>query len=507
MSVFVCPISIRAAIRRTAPLAGLIAGLLGWSSLHPAIGQAQPSAPGAVSVVQTAAAQHQRLAPLPGLQFTPVTPPSGTPLITVGDTTTYQAVTGFGAAMTDSSAWLIERKLSASSRSSLMNEFFGANGLRLDLLRVPIGASDFTATGVPYSYDDMPAGSTDVHLTHFSIAHDRSYILPALSEARSLNSKLEFLGTPWSPPAWMKRNDSLGNVANRGTLRAIAYGPWAAYIVKFIQAYARAGIPIGAITPQNEPGNPTSYPGMNLSAGAESNWITQDLVPALTKAHLQAKVYGEDSGWSSASTAFAQATVASAAAKDLAGIAWHCYYGSPNVMSSLHQSQPALGQIVDECSPGISAIPISEVVIGSLRNWASAVALWNLALDPKGGPVQAPNSGCPRCFGLATINEAGGAVSLNLPFYQLGQASEFVQPGAVRVASNNFVTYNYSRPGQNFVSAGIDDVAVVNPDGSRVMVAYNNSTSPIKFAVAWRGQYFEYSLPAAATVTFEWNRP
>jgi glucosylceramidase len=303
----------------------------------------------------------------------------------------------------------------------------------------------------------------------------------------------------------MKGNRSLGNAGNKGTLRAIAYGPWAAYIVRFIQAYAAAGIPISALTPQNEPGVATRYPGMNMTPGSIATWISQDLVPALARAKLNATIYGQDIGWGS--PALAHAAIKSRAARDLAGLAWHCYFGSPDVMGALHQKAPSYTQIVDECSPGISAIPTSEVVISSLRDWASTVALWNIALDPKGGPVQAPNSGCPRCYGLATINEATGGVRLTRAFFQLGQASAAIQPGARRVSSNNFVSYSYLRPNVNFVGASLDDVAAVNPDGSRVLLAYDNGSEPIRFAVAWHGTYFQYTIPAGATVTFKWNRP
>jgi glucosylceramidase len=120
--------------------------------------------------------------------------------------------------------------------------------------------------------------------------------------------------------------------------------------------------------------------------------------------------------------------------------------------------------------------------------------------------VQPPDSGCPGCYGLATIAESTGVLTLNEPYWQLGQASRYLQRGAVRVRSNSFVTYDYTRPGINFVSAGLDDVAAINPDGSRVLIAYDNAAQPISFAVAWHGVYFRYTIPAGAMVTFTWRR-
>jgi glucosylceramidase len=462
-----------------------------------------PVVPGPVSVVQTSANLSQALSPLPAIQFTATPPATGVPVVAIDDAVGYQRVEGFGAAMTDSSAWLLEHGLAPTPRAQLLSGLFSPTGLDLDFLRVPIGASDFTVGGVPYSYDDVPPGQLDPALRHFSIAHDRAYIIPALKAARALNPQLNLLASPWSPPAWMKHNDALSDVAGRGTLRAIAYGPWAAYIVRFLRAYGAAGVPINALTLSNEPGNPTSYPGLDMSPGSIAIWLSHFLVPALRAAHLKIRLYGGDSGWGKPPVARAAALGLGRSA--LTGVAWHCYFGSPGVMAQLHVLAPTLDQIVDECSPGISAIPISEVVIASLRDWASTVALWNLALNPSGGPVEEPNTGCPGCSGLAKINPLTDSFLPTLAWYQLGQASRFVQTGALRVESNTFVTYNYVKRGVNFISPSIDDVAFVNPNGTRVLLAYNNSTAPVTFAVSWQNQYFEYTLPAGATVTFQWT--
>jgi glucosylceramidase len=460
-----------------------------------------------VEVVQTSADLSQRLTRLPDMEFGKAAG-AGWPVITVDARVRYQRVTGFGASMTDTSAWLIERETSAASRTALMSQLFGdAGGIRLNFVRVPMGASDFTADGKPYTYDDLPPGQSDPQLAHFSIAHDQSYIIPALRQALAADPDTQFMASPWSPPAWMKSNRSLDNNGNRGTLRAADYGSWAQYFAKFIQAYRRAGVPIGAITVQNEPGTPTLYPGLNFPPGNEANWITRDLKPTLKAAQLHPKIYAGDLGWGPNSNPFVDSAISGKASGTVSGISWHCYFGTPGVMSHFHQTAPQLDEIVDECSPGgITPTPTSEIVIASLRDWASSVALWNLALDPTGGPVQQPNHGCPACVGLATVDENTGAVSLTKSFYQLGQASAFVDPGARRISSSHFVSYVYPRSGVNVVTPGLDDVAFRNPDGSVVLVAYNNATAPIQFSVAWRDRTLRYGLPGQAMVTFVWNR-
>jgi glucosylceramidase len=429
------------------------------------------------------------------------------PVINVNAGVRYQSVSGFGAAMTDTSAWLIERHTAALARQALMGELFGSGGIRLNFVRIPMGASDFTHDGRPYTYDDVPAGASDAALRHFSIAHDESYVVPALRQVRALNPHTEFMATPWTPPAWMKANHSLGNAGNRGTLLPAAYGPWGRYFAKFLSAYAHAGVPVDAVTPQNEPGTPTLYPGLNLSAASEGAWIAHDLEPALAAAGLHARVYGGDLGWGPHNSPYMTTAITGPAGPALSGISWHCYFGAPSVMSQFRRSAPRLDEIVDECSPGlITPTPTAEIVIASLREWASTVALWNLALDPHGGPVQAPNHGCPGCIGLARIDERTGAVSLTRSYYQLGQASAFVAPGAQRVASTHFVSYIYPRAGVNVVTPGLDDVAFRNPDGSLVLVAYDNAPFTARFAVRWRGRVLTYALAPGAMATLVWNR-
>jgi glucosylceramidase len=165
-----------------------------------------------------------------------------------------------------------------------------------------------------------------------------------------------------------------------------------------------------------------------------------------------------------------------------------------------------LDQIVSECSPGIIPYTAGEALISSLRNWASAAALWNLALDPNGGPVQQPNSGCRGCTGVVTISEQTHTVSYGLNYYQLGQISKFVQPGAVRIAASALAIDFRDPTGLYGVTPGLDDVAFRNPDGSTVLVAYNNnSESWIRFAVTAHGRWFQAAIPPGAMTTFEWK--
>jgi glucosylceramidase len=465
---------------------------------------ATPPSGGAVSAAQTDARLNQEMAPQPGLAFSSAAP-SGVPVIGVNDQVRYQKFSGLGAAMTDSSAWLIYENLATASRLTLMQDLFSSSGIHLNFLRVPMGASDYTVGASPYTYDDMPAGQSDPALTQFSIAHDVPYIIPTVKQALTINPGLQISANPWSPPGWMKANDSLANNNLQGILLPSAYQPLANYFVKFIQAYEADGVPIDIVVPQNEPASPggpgTSYPGLTFPEGAEATFISQYLHPALTAAGLGPKIYGNDLSWDQLSYA---APLAASQGGDLSGLAWHCYAGSPTVMSQIRQADPALDQIVDECSPEIRSFGAPEYLISVLRNWASEAAVWNVALDPQGGPKQTHN-GCPGCIGLATINEQTHAFSFNTEYYDLGQVSGFVQPGAMRIDSPNFVTYGTDSSNFETVTSGLDDVAFLNPDGSKVLIAYNNSTTPIAFAVESGGRYFSYTIPPQAMTTFRWS--
>ncbi len=472
----------------------IIVGLVSLLSVHLTVHAATP----AVQVWLTTSDGINHLTRQNDIQFGSSNGGSS-PTISVDDTQNLQQMDGFGAAVTDSSAWLIYNHMSASQRTALMTNLFGTSAsdptsIGLSFVRIPMGASDFSVTGA-YSYDDLPAGQTDPTLAKFSIAHDTSYILPVLQQAYQLNPSIRFMANPWSPPAWMKTNGSMIGISNgqTGTLISSDYSPLAQYFVKFIQAYQAQGIPIYAITPQNEPLYvPPDYPGMSWAASDESSFIKNNLAPALTNANLHPKILGYDHDWSGQS--YAQTLLGDPTTNsNLAGIAWHCYNGSPSAMTTVHNQYPNKEVYETECATGISITHIStiDLLMQSVQNWSRSVELWNVALDPNHGPH---TGGCTDCLGVVTIDENTGNVTYSNDYYLLGQFSKFVVPGAYHVSA--------STP----TSGNISDVAFKNPDGSDVVVANNGGSSSSTFNVSWdSNQTFSYTLPAGATVSFVWS--
>ena len=415
--------------------------------------------------------------------------------ISVNENQQFQQIQGFGAAMTDTSAYLIGTKMSSSQRSTLMQTLFSPNnGIGVSFVRIPMGSSDFTATPPSnpqsYSYDDQSAGQTDPNLTNFSISHDTSYIIPTLQQALQTNPNLTFMANPWSPPAWMKTNDTM---IGGGNLISSDYEPLAQYFVKFIQAYQAAGVPIYAITPQNEPDvSANGYSGMIFPPSDEANFIANNLGPALSQAKLATKILAWDSNTNlnSAETILNN----TAANQYTGGVAWHCYGGNLQVMSTIHDAYSGKDQYETECSTGPTGIaPYSaiDVALNSVQNWAKTVELWNIALDPNGGPKM--GNGCGGCTGLVTIDPSTGASTPTANYYGLGQVSKFVPPGAYHIASSSG-------------DSGLNNAAFKDPDGSKVLVVHNTSSSSDTFSVNWNStQSFTYTLPAGGIVTFKWS--
>jgi glucosylceramidase len=434
------------------------------------------------------------------------------PTIVVDPDRSYQSVDGFGASITDSSAEVLSG-LSPTVRADTMRRLFDpVRGIGVSFLRQPVGSSDFTAATEHYTYDDMPPGQTDFPLRHFSIAHDEAKILPLLREAKRLNPRLTVMATPWSPPAWMKTGDSL--VGGRLKDDPAVYDAYARYLVKFVQAYARAGVPVDVLSVQNEPQNrtPDAYPGTDMPV-AQQVKVIEALGPKLRATSPRTKILAYDHNWAThpndgdQESDYPYQVLRSPAARWIAGTAYHCYYGDPSAQTALHNAFPDKGIWFTECSGSRGATDPPEkvfrdtltwharnVVMGTTRNWARSAVNWNIALDSTGGPHL---GGCGTCTGLVTALP-DGSVRTDAEYYTIGHLSKFVRPGARRIASTSFGTTGWN--GQ------IMDVAFRNPDGSTALVVHNENDDPRSFAVNVGDRTFEYTLPGGALATFTWPR-
>ncbi|MEW9571202.1 glycoside hydrolase family 30 beta sandwich domain-containing protein [Rhodanobacter sp. Si-c] len=423
------------------------------------------------------------------LDTTPSTPAD----ITVDLGKRYQTLTGFGAALTDSSASLIENTLNAAQRESLLREMFGPPpGLNLNMTRLTIGASDFSPQH--YTLDDMPAGQTDPQLEHFNVAANQQDVIPVMQEVLSINPDLLVVATPWSAPAWMKSSANLIGGALLGQYEST----YADYLVRYVDTYRRYGIPIFALTVQNEPGFlPQTYPGMEMPADARARIIGQYLGPALARRRTRPIILGWDHNWDEPEQPLA-VLADPTAAPYIAGIAWHCYRGDPAAQSQVHRAHPHKDTYITECSGGDWESARNgellwfarDLLLGGLRNWARGVVYWNLALDQDHGPHA---GGCDNCKGMVIIDSRTGAITRNDEYYAFAHYSRFALPGATRVWS----------------SANTKDIANVAfqnaDDGSVVLVVVNSGADAHHIAVDQGDVHFQYALPAQSVATFVWQ--
>jgi len=418
----------------------------------------------------------------------------GAQAIIVDDSTRFQQFSGAGASFTDTAAWLMNSSgaLSSATRTSVMQRLFDPNaGIGLSFLRNPMGASDLAR--FDYTYDDMPAGQTDPALSRFSIAHDLVDVLPLTRQAKQLNPALKVMGSPWTAPGWMKDNGAI----DQGFLQAQFYATYAQYFVKYIQAYAAQGVPIDYVTAQNEPTCCAGYPSMQWNGSGVQFFIGSNLLPAFHAAGLTTKVLALDWNWDSYA-AFGAPTVQDAAIRNdslFGGIAWHGYSGDVSMQTTVHNQFPGVDAFDTEHSGGTWIVDQQREdmlnIIQYTRNWGRSVVKWSLAVDQNMGPH---NGGCGTCTGLITVHNGdnrSGQVDFNIEYYDMGHLTKFVRPGALRVAS----TANNSVP----------NVAWINPDGARALIAYNASGTTQTVRVVWGNQSFTYSLPARTSATFTWR--
>jgi glucosylceramidase len=420
-------------------------------------------------------------------------------VVDINDRVRYQQIRGFGAAMTDTSAWLIGKQLPVKQRDEVMRSLFdGRQGIGMSFVRIPMGASDFTATPPEkprsYSYDDLPAGKTDPELAHFSTQHDEASILPLLKQAHAMNPSLTYMANPWSPPAWMKSNSSMLG-SERGKFGQLLPGMQPAlanYFVRFLQDYEKQGVPVTFISPENEPTYAEeTFPAMYMSARDEADFIKNFLGPALVHARLTTRTLAWDSNTNDPGYPIMMLED-EGTRKYIAGVAWHCYTGGLDQMTWMHRFFPTVAQMETECSTGQNGIaPMSaiDLAISSVQNWASTVELWNIALDTKGGPKI--GMGCVGCTGLVTIDQKSGHYTFTSNYYQIGHMSKFVLPGAYHISSTS--------------SGDVTTASFENPGGGKVLVVHNTGSSYHVLKVRWNGQSFTYTLPSDAVATFTWS--
>ncbi len=414
---------------------------------------------------------------------------SNLPAIDVDDSQKFQTMDGFGLALTGGSAQLLMH-MDAPQRTALLKELFGrgSGDIGISYVRISLGSSDMNDH--PFTYDDLLPGETDPELRKFSLGPDQTSVVPALREILAINPSIPILATPWSAPAWMKSNDNLKG----GSLKPEYYDLYARYFVRYLHAMKDNGIEIAAITPQNEPLNPDNTPSMVMQANEEDQFIRQSLGPAFRQAGLTTKIIIYDHNCDRPD--YPLTILADPETRQYVdGTAFHLYAGEITALTRVHDAYPDENiyfteqMVVD--TPGDPhldiAEPVKDLVIGAPRNWSRNVMLWNLAANPDFGP-HTNNGGCPVCEGAVTID--GDRVTRNAAYYTIAQASKFVPPGSVRIASS---------------TGALPNVAFLTPQGVKVLIVSNDGTSAQQFQIRYRGRSITSTLGAGAVGTYVWK--
>ncbi|MEW6392381.1 MAG: glycoside hydrolase family 30 beta sandwich domain-containing protein [Pseudomonadota bacterium] len=416
----------------------------------------------------------------------------GLPLIAVDPKERHQSIVGFGASITDASAWLIQNRLSSAQRDALLRELFGrANGgLGFSFTRVTIGASDFSLDH--YSLDETPNGAPDPTLERFSLERPEQSVFPTVRAALKINPDLKVMHSPWSAPAWMKTTGSL----IQGELKPEAYPVYAAFFARYIKGAAKLGVPADYLSIQNEPDfEPDSYPGMRWKPEGRARFFGENLAPVFQREKIATKVLDWDHNWDQPQQPMTVLADPKANAF-LAGVAWHCYAGDVSAQGPVTAAHPDKEIFLTECSGGEWAPKFDDsfswmmenLIIGSTRGGSRGVLMWNLALDEKFGPHK---GGCSDCRPVVTIDSQTGAITRTQEYYAFGHASRFVKPGAVRIGSPAKL-------------GDLRTVAFQNRDGGRVLIVLNVGREPARFAIGDGAKRFKASLPARAAATFTW---
>jgi glucosylceramidase len=411
--------------------------------------------------------------------------------IDVDSTQTFQTILGMGTSLEPTTCFNIHQLEPADQDTVVTKLVDPEKGIGMNLIRVCIGTPDFT--GDPwYSYNDLPEGQSDPELKNFSIEKDKAYILPVIQKVAKARNDLLFFASPWSPPGWMK---TTGNMIG-GQLKTEWYPAYAQYFVKFIQAYQAQGIPLYAVTIQNEPGVDRNlekdkkwwYPSCRWSGEQERDFIRDHLAPALKSAGLNTKIWCYDHNYNLAPTADGDdpgLTYPRAILSDpktfplVAGVAFHGYAGKPENMLLFQKEFPKTPLHFTEGS--VFGLVGGAKLVSLLRNGAVSYNAWVTMSDTNGKPNNGPFDADTTCI---QRDVASNKPIFNFDFDLMGHFTKFIVRDSIRIESqspNRIANVAFKRPDGTIclvivhpparnrtirVRAGVNEVAIDMPGSS-----------------------------------------
>lgn len=424
--------------------------------------------------------------------------------ITLNPTVRYQTMDGFGAAITGSTSFNLLQMTQENRTKFLKETFSETDGMGQSYIRIAIGCSDFSLS--EYTCCDVQG------ISNFALQNEElNYVIPVLKEILAINPNIKIIGSPWTPPRWMKVNNLTDlqpyNSWTGGQLNPAYYQDYGTYFVKWIQAMKNNGITVDAITVQNEPLNRGNSASLYMSWQEQRDFIKTALGPKLTAAGLNTKVYVFDHNYNYDNLADQNDYPINIyndadASKYITGAAYHNYGGNRSELNDIYAKNPSKELIFTETSIGTwndghnlqtrLMEDMAEVALGTVNNWCKAVIVWNLMLDTDRGPNR--DGGCQTCYGAVDITTDYKTITRNSHYYIVGHLSAVVKPGATRIGTTGYT------------ASGITYSAFENTDGSYAVVLLNNLNETKKITLSDGTRFFTYDVPAKAVVSYRWGQ-
>jgi len=467
---------------------GMAAAVVPGDLLAPAFAESEPAHPPSnispeISVWVTSG--DERFAAAPRAAWQPASQAPAADHLRLNPSTRFQQILGFGGAFTDAACYTFNQ-LAAGPREQLFHELFHPSEMGLSTGRICVGSSDYSTK--LYSYDD---GDADPELKRFSIEHDREYILPVLRQARRANPDLFLFSSPWSPPGWMKFNNSMLG----GSMRNHYFPVYAQYYLKVLQGYAAEGVEVQALTSQNEVDTDQDgkMPACSWPQEYEIQFVRDHLGPLLEKSGIKTKVWLLDHNYNLWGRAICM--LGDEKLRQYANaIAWHGYDGTPEMMTKVQDAFPEIEMHWTEGGPDYTDpgyltdwCKWSGTFSDVLRNWCRSITAWNLALDERGRP----NIGPFPCGGVVTIHSQTKEITRSGQYWAFAHYSRMIRRGARRFESRS-------------KAADLRHVAVENLDGQQVLVVTNaGQARTIELRLASLAA--SVPLKANSVTTFAWK--
>jgi len=443
-----------------------------------------------------------------GCDLTPSSVPFGgkTPAnaveITLDDSRTFQTIDGFGAAITGATAYNLLKMKPAERTAFLRRTFSPDEGYGMSYIRVCIGCSDFSLSD--YTCCDTP-GIENFALT----AEETDYVIPVLKEILEINPGVKILASPWTAPRWMKvkspSDRSPHNSWTSGHLNPDHYADYAEYFVRWIEAFRSHGIPVYAVTLQNEPLNRGNSASMFMGWDEQADFITSAVGPAFRNKGIDTKIYVFDHNYNYDNMDDQQGYPIRVfnrpdVAQYVAGAAFHNYGGNKDELLRVHEAHPGMELVFTESTAGdwndgsnLSrrlVDDMEEITLGTVNRWCRGAIIWNLMLDANRGPNRP--GGCTTGFGAVDIADDYSTIRRNSFYYIMAHMSHAAKPGAVRIAA--------SAPEHK----GLTYTAFRNPDGSHALAASNRSDRVVCLRVSDGTNSFTANIPPKAVTSMKW---